>query len=106
MTDSYYNLKASSKNLLTYLIVFADDDGFCDTVSTAIRQSKSRRDTLQALSEAGFIICFTKNLVVISNWKQMNQMPPSKYTETRYKAEKAELTVDENGIYHRKDERA
>ena len=106
LMDSYCKLSAPAKNLLTYLIVYADDDGFVDNLTTIRRLSKVRPMAIRELSENGFVQIFSKELLAITHWRAMNNVPPSKYTETRYKAEKAELTVDENGIYHRKDERA
>ena len=103
MSDAYYNLDASSKNLLTYLIVYADDDGFCDNIKALLNLSKTRYSTLCKLCDSGLVIYINDNLVVITNWFQMNKLPPSKHVKTRYKAEKAMLTLDENDIYHLKN---
>ena len=103
MSDDYYNLDASSKNLLTYLIVYADDDGFCDNIKALLNLSKTRYSTLCKLCDSGLVIYINDNLLVITNWFQMNKLPPSKHVKTRYKAEKAMLTLDENGIYHLKN---
>ena len=98
--DKFLDMKNSSQVLYFYLVLYADDDGFVDCVKTVKRLSKARQMSLKELWENGFIHVFYDDLLVITHWRTMNKIPPSKYEETQYKAEKALLSVDSKGVYH------
>ena len=46
-----------------------------------------------------FLIAFESGVVVIKHWKIHNYIAKDRYKETKYKDEKALLTVDENNSY-------
>ena len=71
----FFAMNDTTKMIYFDLVLSADQDGFYDIVATTLRQSRTKSSTISALSENGFIICFTKNLIVITNWFQMNKTP-------------------------------
>jgi 5-methylcytosine-specific restriction endonuclease McrA len=56
-------------------------------------------DDLKLLNAKNFIIPFESGVVVIKHWKIHNYIRGDRLVETRYKDEKALLTVKENGAY-------
>jgi hypothetical protein len=50
-----------------------------------------------------FVLLYESGVIVIKHWRVNNYLRNDRYTETKYVDEKATLTVDDKGIYHRSD---
>jgi len=77
----------------------ADDDGFINKPKSIMREVGCKDDDLKILASKKFLIPFESGVVVIKHWKIHNYIAKDRYTETKYKNEKAKLILDENNSY-------
>jgi hypothetical protein len=77
----------------------ADDDGFVNKPKSLMRMVGCKDDDLKLLFVKKFLIPFESGVVVIKHWKIHNYIAKDRYTETKYKEEKATLMLDENNAY-------
>ena len=99
--DNFMQLSSSAQALYLHLSMSADDDGFCNQVSLCMFKAHASVQDLQALLEKRYIYQFDNGVIVIKHWRINNDLRNDRYTETKYAEEKAELNVDDKGIYHR-----
>lgn len=98
-TDLFLDMPQSSQNLYFHLGMRADDDGFVSNPKKIVKVVGANEDDLKLLILKNFIIPFDNGIIVIRHWKLNNYLRRDRYTETIYKAEKRQLTEDENGVY-------
>ena len=98
-SDAFLDMPATAQLLYFHLSMRADDDGFVNKPKTIMRMCGSRDDDLKLLFVKKFLIPFDNGIVVIKHWKIHNYISKDRYTETKYKEEKALLTLDENKSY-------
>jgi len=98
-SDAFLDMPMSSQLLYFHLAMRADDDGFINNPKKIQRFIGANDDDLRVLSSKKFIIPFESGVVVIKHWKIQNYIAKDRYTETKYKGEKATLGIDENGSY-------
>ncbi len=98
-TDKFRELTKKAQALYLQLGVLADDDGFLRGAKSTAKGFGYGLKALSELEENGYLIAFPENVWVIKHWKQNNQIRKDRYTETRYRKEKARL-YEENGVYH------
>lgn len=98
-TDLFLDMPQSSQNLYFHLGMRADDDGFVSNPKKIIKIIGANEDDLKLLFLKKFVIPFESGVCVITHWKLNNYLRKDRYTETIYKAEKRQLTEDENGVY-------
>ena len=77
----------------------AEDDGFVNKPKSLMRMVGCKDDDLKLLFVKKFLIPFESGVVVIKHWKIHNYIRKDTYTETKYKAEKSTLELDENSAY-------
>lgn len=97
--DAFLDMPATSQLLYFHLGMRADDDGFIHNPKSVMRSCGGTEDDLKILIAKKYLIPFESGIVVIKHWKIHNQIPKDRYKETHYKAEKAQLTLDEKGAY-------
>lgn len=98
-SDSFIEMPDSSQVLYFYLAMQADDDGFVDNWKSIMRMTGKKEDDLKILITKKFIIPFESGIIVIKHWRIHNYIQSDRYTETKYKQEKAMLSLDENKAY-------
>lgn len=98
-SDAFLEMPQSTQLLYFHLSMRADDDGFINKPKTIIRMVGCKDDDLRILITKKFIIPFETGIVVIKHWKIHNYIQNDRYNETKYKEEKAMLTLDENKAY-------
>jgi len=98
-SDAFLEMPQSSQNLYFHLSMRADDDGFINNPSSVMRITGSKQDDISLLIAKKFIIPFDSGIVVIKHWKIHNYIQSDRYKETKYKTERAMLTLDENNAY-------
>ncbi|MBR0384687.1 MAG: hypothetical protein IJH61_08395 [Eubacteriaceae bacterium] len=96
----FYKLSAMAVKLYSYLVLFADDDGFIGDAKAIQKSCGCNATALRQLIDARFLIQFDNGVSVIRHWYQMNKVPKKKYTETLYTDEKAMLVQNKAGIYN------
>lgn len=98
-SDAFLDMPQSSQLLYFHLSMRADDDGFINNPKSIMRNTKCNDDDIKLLIAKKFIIPFESGVVVIKHWKIHNYIAKDRYKETKYKSEKATLTLDENNSY-------
>lgn len=98
-SDAFLDMPHSTQLLYFHLSMRADDDGFVNSPKAIMRNVKCNDDDMKLLCAKKFIIPFDSGIVVIKHWKIHNYIQKDRYTETKYKEEKASLFLDENKAY-------
>lgn len=98
-SDAFLDMSLSCQALYFHLHMRADDDGFVDSVKNIMRLIGAKEDDLKILIYKKFIIPFESGIIVMKHWRLHNYIAKDRYTETKYKEEKAMLIVDENKVY-------
>lgn len=99
-TDWFMEMPTSSQNLYFHLSMRADDDGFVANPKRILKLVGASEDDYKVLISKKFIIPFESGVCVITDWRINNYLRNDRYTETIYKEEKSQLTLDENGRYN------
>lgn len=98
-SDAFLDMPVTSQLLYFHLSMRADDDGFINKPKSIMRSCGGNEDDMRILISKKFIIPFDSGIVVIKHWKIHNLIAKDRYTETKYKEEKAALMLDDNNSY-------
>ena len=98
-SDAFLDMPQSSQLLYFHLSMRADDDGFINNPKSIMRNVGCKDDDIKLLIVKKFLIPFDSGVVVIKHWKIHNYIRNDRYKETKYKEERASLTIDENNSY-------
>lgn len=98
-SDAFLDMPATTQLLYFHLAMRADDDGFINKPKAIMRNCRCNEDDMKLLIAKKFIIPFESGVVVVKHWKIHNYIAKDRYTETKYKEEKATLMLDENRAY-------
>lgn len=93
--DDYMMLSNEAKLLYLHLGIMADDDGFLKSSIRAMNDIKVSKSVLEELINAGFLIRFDSNVILIRHWKQNNQIRNDRHHDTTYKKEMKQVYFDE-----------
>jgi hypothetical protein len=96
--DRFLDMSAPTRLLYYDLGMRADDDGFISP-KKVMRLTSASDDDLKVLIGKGFVIPFDSGVIVIKDWKMNNYIQKDRYTETIYKEEKRQLSLDSNDSY-------
>lgn len=102
-SDAFLDMPATAQLLYFHLAMRADDDGFINQPKSIMRMCGCKDDDIKVLFAKKFVIPFESGIVVIKHWKIHNYIAKDRYTETKYKHERALLDLDENNAYTEKD---
>ena len=97
--DRFSNLSSSAQALYLHLTMSADDDGFCNQVSTAMFKAHASVQDLEALLTARYLLQFDSGVIVIKHWRMANALRKDRYTPTAFQDEFSKLQLKENGSY-------
>lgn len=97
--DNFMSLSSSAQALYLHLSMSADDDGFCNQVSTSMFKAHASVQDLQALLEKRYIYQFDNGVIVIKHWRMANALRKDRYTPTTFQEELAQLKLKDNGSY-------
>ena len=103
-SDSFCSLTPSAQSLYLHLVMNADDDGFVDMWKSVLRYMSIRRGHLDTLVDAGYVILFDDDLLLISDWLVHNKIRLDRYSESRYKNRLDTLLIHPNGRYFKPSE--
>lgn len=104
MTDRFCSLPVSSRCLYYELAMNADDDGFIGNPKLILRMLGFNEDDLKILISKEYIIPFESGIIVITNWKQHNNIQKDRYTPTIYIKEKSLIEENQNKGYYIKSD--
>ena len=101
LSDAFLDLPMSARCLYFTLGMLADDDGFVNSPRSIMRQCGASDDDMKLLIGKKFVLLFDSGVIVIKHWRINNYLRNDRYSETKYIDEKAQITADDRGIYHR-----
>ena len=101
LSDAFLDLPMSARCLYFTLGMLADDDGFVNSPRAIMRQCGASDDDIKMLIAKKFVLIFETGVIVIKHWRINNYLQKDRYKETKYLDEKAQLTVDDTGNYHK-----
>src|SRR5438477_9850520 len=93
--DAFLDMPISSQALYFHLGMSADDDGFVSP-RKVLRMIGAGEDDLKVLLSKGFVIPFESGVIVITHWKQNNNIQGDRYTPSIYRGERARLSCIQN----------
>ena len=102
-SDAFAELSFEAQALYLQLCMAADDEGFVSSPKRIQSSIGAASDTLSALEEAGFLITFDSGVCVIVHFCQSNHISEKRKKATEHANELAELYLDEDGVYHKKE---
>lgn len=98
-SDTFLDMPLSTQALYFHLSMRADDDGFINNPRKIQRSIGATDDDLKLLIAKQFTIPFESGVVVIKHWRLHNYIQKDRYKPTIYQDEKAQLNVENNGVY-------
>lgn len=98
-SDAFLDMPSTARLLYYDLGMRADDDGFVNAPKKIIRETGATQEDLDLLIKKKFLISFSNGVVVIKHWRINNLIRKDRYSETKYKEQKAKLKLDENNSY-------
>ena len=98
-SDAFVDMPTSARLLYFDLGMRGDDDGFINAPKKIMRMTGASDDDMKLLIAKKFVIPFENGVVVIKHWKIHNYIRSDRYVETKYKEQKALLSLDENNSY-------
>ncbi len=98
-SDEFAKLPEKSRLAYFYLLLAADDEGFLDNTMMVLAMQKLSRKCIIPLIEKGFVYYFDTCIGVIMHWYLQNRVAKDRFTPTRYREERNQLTIDENKVY-------
>ena len=101
-SDAFLDMPISARLLYYDLGMRADDDGFINAPRKIMKMIGATNDDMNILIARKFVIPFESGVVVIKAWRINNYLRSDRYNETKYLEEKAQLELDQNGMYHTK----
>lgn len=93
--DDYVMLSNEAKPLYLHLGIIVDDDGFLKSSIKAMNDIRVSKEVLEELIDAGFLIRFDSNVILIRHWKQNNQIRSDRHHDTTFKKEMKQVYFDE-----------
>jgi hypothetical protein len=97
--DNFLSLSSSAQALYLHLSMNADDDGFCNQISTSMFKAHASIQDLQALLEKRYLYQFANGVIVIKHWRMANALRKDRYTPTNFQEELHQLRLKDNGAY-------
>ena len=103
LSDAFLDMPMSARCLYFTIGMLADDDGFVNAPRSIMRQCGASDDDIKLLIAKKFVLIFESGVIVIKHWRINNYLQKDRIQPTKYIEEKAQLTLDEKGGYHRQD---
>ena len=103
LSDAFLDMPMSARCLYFTLGMLADDDGFVNAPRSIMRQCGASDDDMKLLITKKFVLIFDSGVIVIKHWRINNYLQKDRINPTKYIEEKAMLSIDEKGGYHRTD---
>lgn len=88
LTDNFCEMPVTSRCLYYELAMQADDEGFIGNPKLILRMLGYQLSELEILVNKGFVIPFRNGVLVITHWKQHNNIPKDRFKPTIYQNEK------------------
>lgn len=99
LSDAFLDMPATSRCLYFTLSMLADDEGFCNSPRSIMRQCGASDDDMKLLIAKKFVLVFDSGVIVIKHWRINNYLNGQRYTETKYTDERKTIYIDDKGSY-------
>ncbi len=99
-SDNFTDLPLTVQALYFHLSMSADDDGFLNGRRRIQKVIGASDDDFNQLLDNEFVITFDSGVVVIRHWQMHNYIQKDRYKPTIFQEEKAQICVDNNGVYN------
>lgn len=97
-SDNFIDMSHDAQLLYFHLSMNADNEGFVNNPRTIIRTIGVDKKCLNQLIDSNFVIPFDSGVMVITHWRQNNNLDEKRMKKTTFLDEKNSLIV-ENNIY-------
>ncbi|MDB7085618.1 hypothetical protein PM738_17585 [Erysipelatoclostridium ramosum] len=97
-SDLFLDMSHNAQLLYFHLSMNADNEGFVNNPKTIIRTIGVDKEYLNELINSNFVIPFDSGVMVITHWRQNNNLDERKMKKTIFVNEK-KLLIIENNIY-------
>ncbi len=97
--DKFADLSVNARLLYVYMILYADDYGFVNSVKRLMRETEATEKDLDSLTGSGFAIRFESGVYLIAHWLLMNKIQPSRIKETVFTQELGSVIENEHHVY-------
>ena len=98
-SDAFLEMQPITQMLYFHLAMTADDEGFLNNSKRIMRMVGATEKDLKLLLEKQFLLGFESGVVVIKHWRVHNYIPNDMFKKTLFSEERAQLSVDGNGLY-------
>lgn len=90
MTQEFMMMSLSAQALYSWLVLFADDDGFVGVPERIAIMIGAEKTALIEIINSGFIVKFETGVIVIDRWEEFNKVRKHVYKPTNFLNEKHE----------------
>ena len=104
LSDAFLDMPMSARCLYFTLGMLADDDGFVNAPRAIMRQCGASDDDMKLLLSKKFVLLFDSGVIVIKHWRINNYLQKDRIQPTKYVDERAQLSIEANGAYHRDED--
>ncbi|MDE6614154.1 MAG: conserved phage C-terminal domain-containing protein [Clostridia bacterium] len=104
-SDAFLDMPLSARCLYFALGMYADDEGFVNSVKSIMRLVGASTDDKNILLVRHFIIEFQSGVCLIKHWRINNYLRSDRFQATKYTEERNQVVIGENGAYVLVDER-
>ena len=98
-SDRFCTLKSSAQLLYFHLNMNADDDGVVDKWKSILRYLRIKREHLDSLIDAGYVIELDSGAMLISDWHIHNKIRRDRYVEGQHSHELDAIQLLPTGRY-------
>lgn len=93
-SDGFLDLKPEAQALYFHLGMYADDDGVVDSPRKIMRIIGFGQESIESLIDAGFLLRFENNFLVITDWKKNNYLQSDRYHKSVFQDVTKQLYFD------------
>lgn len=90
MTQEFMAMSLNAQALYSWLVLFADDDGFVGVPERIAVMIGAEKTALIEIINSGFILKFETGVIVIDRWEEFNKVRNNVYKPTKFLSERRE----------------
>lgn len=87
MTQEFMSMSLSAQALYSWLVLFADDEGFVGIPDRVTVMIGAEESALDELINSGFVIRFKTGVAVIEKWEEFNKISSKRLVRTKFLSE-------------------
>lgn len=87
MTQEFMAMSLSAQALYSWLVLFADDEGFVGIPDRLTVMIGAEDSALEELITSGFVVRFDTGVAVIEKWEEFNKISNRRIVKTKFSSE-------------------